>query len=145
MFRGDDMSSKSGIFAVNTTQSGSLAVGSIYNPTSVIRKYGKYCSLNGEGITIGNCSTGAGYYDVDATVCVLSSAAGTVTAQLYKDGSPVTGAVASVTVTAANQYVCLPISAMVRLNCNCDTSVLTIVMGGQTTTPFNLAVNVEKE
>lgn len=88
---------------------------------------------------------GAGYYDVDASVAVAASAAGNITATLYKDGAPVQGATALATATAAGDIVTLPISALVRLNCDCDTANLTIVIGGQVVTAQNLAFVVEKE
>jgi hypothetical protein len=61
------------------------------------------------------------------------------------DGAPVQGATAIVTATAIGDVVTLPISALVRLNCDCDTANLTIVIGGQVVTAQNLALVVEKE
>lgn len=61
------------------------------------------------------------------------------------DGAPVQGATAIATATAAGDIVTLPISALVRLNCDCDTANLTIVIGGQVVTAQNLALVVEKE
>ena len=60
------------------------------------------------------------------------------------DGAPVQGATAIATSTAAGDIVTLPISALVRLNCDCDTANLTIVIGGQVVTAQNLAFVVEK-
>lgn len=67
-----------------------------------------------------------------------------MTATLYKDGAPVQGATAIATATAIGDIVTLPISALVRLNCDCDTANLTIVIGGQAVTAQNLAFVVEK-
>ena len=39
---------------------------SFYVPLTVIRRYGKYCQLGGNGVSIGNCAGVAGYYDVDS-------------------------------------------------------------------------------
>lgn len=100
--------------------------------------------FGGDGVSIGNCQGGAGYYDVDASVSVAATAVGEVTAILYKDGAPVQGATASATATAIGDIVALPISALVRLNCDCDTANLTIVIGGQAVTTQNLAFVVEK-
>ena len=61
------------------------------------------------------------------------------------DGAPVQGATAIATSTAAGDIVTLPISALVRLNCDCDTANLTIVIGGQVVTAQNLAFVVKKE
>ena len=60
------------------------------------------------------------------------------------DGAPVQGATAIATATAEGDIVTLPISALVRLNCDCDTANLTIVIGGQVVTAQNLAFVVEK-
>ena len=138
------MSCKSGIYVVNTQTGQSIGIGSTYVPLTVIRRYGKYCQLGGNGVLIGNCVGGAGYYDIDASVSVAATSEGNVTATLYKDGAPVQGATSIETATAAGEIVTLPISALVRLNCDCDTSNLTIVIGGQVVTAQNLAFVVEK-
>lgn len=137
------MSCKSGIYVVNTTTGTAIGIGGTYVPSTVIRRYGKYCQLGGNGVSIGNCQGGAGYYDIDASVSVVATAVGEVTATLYKDGAPVQGATASAT-AAIGDIVTLPISALVRLNCDCDTANLTIVIGGQAVTAQNLAFVVEK-
>ena len=118
------MSCKSGIYVVNTTTGTAIAIGGTYVPSTVIRRYGKYCQLGGNGVSIGNCAGGAGYYDIDANVSVTATAVGEV--------------------TAIGDVVTLPISALVRLNCDCDTANLTIVIGGQAVTTQNLAFVVEK-
>lgn len=138
------MSCKSGIYAVNTQTGQSIGIGGTYVPSTVIRRYGKYCKLGGNGVSIGNCQGGAGYYDIDANVSVVATATGNITATLYKDGAPVQGATATATAGAVGDVVTLPISALVRLNCDCDTANLTIVIGGQAVTAQNLAFVVEK-
>ena len=138
------MSCKSGIYVVNTTTGTSIDIGGTYVPSTVIRRYGKYCQLGGNGVSIGNCQGGAGYYDIDANVSVVATAIGNVTATLYKDGAPVQGATATATAGAVGDVVTLPISALVRLNCDYDTANLTIVIGGQAVTAQNLAFVVEK-
>lgn len=138
------MSCKSGIYAVNTQTGQSIGIGGTYVPSTVIRRYGKYCQLGGNGVSIGNCQGGAGYYDIDANVSVVATATGNITATLYKDGAPVQGATATATAGAVGDVVTIPISALVRLNCDCDTANLTIVIGGQAVTAQNLAFVVEK-
>ena len=138
------MSCKSGIYVVNTQTGQSIGIGSTYVPLTVIRRYGKYCQLGGNGVSIGNCAGGSGYYDIDASVSVAATAAGNVTATLYKDGALIQGATAIATATEAGQIVTLPISALVRLNCDCDTANITIVIGGQVVTAQNLSFVVEK-
>lgn len=138
------MSCKSGIYVVNTTTGTSIADGGTYVPQTIIRRYGKYCQLGGNGVSIGNCTGGAGYYDIEANVSVTATAVGSVTATLYKDGAPVQGAVSLATVSAVGDVVTLPINALVRLNCDCDTANLTIVISGQAVTSQNLAFIVTK-
>ena len=138
------MSCKSGIYVVNTTTGTSIGIGGTYVPSTIIRRYGKYCQLGGNGVSIGNACRGAGYYNVNASVSVAATATGNVTATLFKDGAPVQGATAIATATEAGQIVTLPISALVRLNCDCDTANLTIVIGGQVVTAQNLAFVIEK-
>lgn len=133
--------SRSGIYAVNTTAGSNLAIGAVYAPSSIIRRYGQCCQMAGNGIVI----EGAGYFDVEATVTVAASAAGTITATLYQDGNPVSGATATASVGAAADVVTLPLSALLRLNCNCSDSVITVVITGQAVTTNNLAIKVEKE
>ncbi len=139
------MSCKSGIYVANTTTGTSIGIGGTYAPSAIIRRYGKYCQLGGNGVSIGNCAGGAGYYDVDASVSVAATSVGNITATLFKDGAPVQGATAIATATEAGQIVTLPISALVRLNCDCDTANLTSVMGGQVTTSQNLSFKVIKQ
>lgn len=138
------MSCKSGIYVVNTTTGTSITDGGTYVPQTIIRRYGKYCQLGGNGVSIGNCTGGAGYYDIEANVSVTATAAGSVTATLYKDGAPVQGAVSLATASAVGDIVTLPINALVRLNCDCDTANLTIVISGQAVTSQNLAFVVTK-
>ena len=44
------MSCKSGIYVVNTQAGQSIGIGSTYVPLTVIRRYGKYCQLGGNGV-----------------------------------------------------------------------------------------------
>lgn len=99
---------------------------------------------NNEDLMYIKITDGAGYYDIEANVSVTATAAGSVTATLYKDGAPVQGAVSLATASAVGDIVTLPINALVRLNCDCDTANLTIVISGQAVTSQNLAFVVTK-
>ena len=133
------MRCKSGIYATNTAVGSALAVGSTYAPTAIVRRYGSAVNLAADGIRI----RGAGYFKVDV-VATVTSAAGTVTATLYKDGQAIPGATSS-SVAAANAVVNLPITAIVKNGCSCDDSLITVVMSGVASTSQNLAITVEKE
>ena len=89
------MSCKSALYAAMQTPS-AVAVGGVIPLGSLIRRYGCDVSLNGNAVNI----TGAGYYDVDASLTVAPAAVGTVTVTLFKDGVAVPGATASATAAA---------------------------------------------
>ena len=112
------MSCKSVLYAAMQTPT-AVAVDGVIPLGSLIRRYGCDVALNGNAVNI----TGAGYYDVDASVTVSPAAAGTVTITLYKDGVAVPGATASET-AAANGTVDLSIPALVRQVCCAVVSVL---------------------
>lgn len=116
-----------------------VAVDGVIPLGSLIRRYGCDVALNGNAVNI----TGAGYYDVDASVTVTPAAAGTVTITLYKDGVAVPGATASET-AAANGTVDLSIPALVRQVCCAAGSALTLVLTGVTATVDNVALRVQR-
>jgi len=143
------MGCKSAIYAVNTQDGLTINNGGVYVPSTIIRRYGKYCQLGNYGVNIGsNCECdkgGIGYYNVDAIANVISTATGTVTASLYQDGVIIPGATVTVTSSEVGENIVLPISALIRLKCNCDESLITVVISGQNTTSSNLSFRVEKE
>jgi hypothetical protein len=116
-----------------------VAVDGVIPLGSLIRRYGCDVALNGNAVNI----TGAGYYDVDASVTVTPIAAGTVTITLYKDGVAVPGATASET-AAANGTVDLSIPALVRQVCCAAGSALTLVLTGVAATVNNVALRVQR-
>lgn len=116
-----------------------VAVDGVIPLGSLIRRYGCDVALNGNAVNI----TGAGYYDVDASVTVSPAAAGTVTITLYKDGVAVPGATASET-AAANGTVDLNIPALVRQVCCAAGSALTLVLTGVAATVDNVALRVQR-
>ena len=116
-----------------------VAVDGVIPLGSLIRRYGCDVALNGNAVNI----TGAGYYDVDASVTVSPAAAGTVTITLYKDGVAVPGATASET-AAANGTVDLNIPALVRQVCCAAGSALTLVLTGAAATVNNVALRVQR-
>lgn len=116
-----------------------VAVDGVIPLGSLIRRYGCDVAINGNAVNI----TGAGYYDVDASVTVTPAAAGTVTVTLYKDGVAVPGATASET-AAANGTVDLNIPALVRQVCCAAGSALTLVLTGVAATVNNVALRVQR-
>ena len=132
------MSCKSALYAAMQTPT-AVAVDGVIPLGSLIRRYGYDVALNGNAVNI----TGAGYYDVDASVTVSPAAAGTVTITLYKDGVAVPGATASET-AAANGTVDLSIPALVRQVCCAAGSALTLVLTGAAATVNNVALRVQR-
>ena len=116
-----------------------VAVDGVIPLGSLIRRYGCDVALNGNSVNI----TGAGYYDVDASVTVTPTAAGTVTVTLYKNGVAVPGATASET-AAANGTVNLCIPPLVRQACCAAGSALTLVLTGAAATVNNVALRVQR-
>jgi len=87
---------------------------------SVVRRFGPSLSLDGFGVTADEC----GYYAIDTVVTLVPEAAGNIGVQLYANGSPVQGAVAT-GVGADGSPITLPIVGMVRQRC-CGATVFTL-------------------
>lgn len=130
--------SKSAIYTTNTATP-AVAVGGIIPVGVTSRRYG--CNLAQDGNTI--TLTGRGYYLVSVSATVAPDVAGTVSITAQKDGVPIIGATASET-AAADATVNLGITAIVRNVCECDSSILSLVLGGVASTISNLAVSVVK-
>lgn len=133
------MSCKSAIYTVNSGAQ-SVTVGGTINLGSIIRRFGQCIDLNGTGISIND----SGFYDVDVSVTAASTAAGTVTITLFRDGVSVPGATASATASAAGDIVNLSIASIVRNFCTCSGSTLTLVLSGTSSSVTNVAVVVER-
>ena len=137
------MSCKSALYAAMQTPS-AVAVGGVIPLGSLIRRYGCDVSLNGNAVNIVGGNQAAGYYDVDASITVAPTAAGTVTATLYKDGVAVPGATASATAAAADDALDLNITALVRQVCCAAGSALTLVLTGAAASVENVALRVQR-
>ena len=132
--------SKSLIQTTNPS-SQTVAVGSILNLGSVLRRFGCNCRLSGNAIEI----EGEGYYEIDASITLAPTTAGNVTVTALLDGVAISGATASESVTTANNSVSLPIITTIRKGCNCDgASSLTFVLSGLASTVTNVSVRVKK-
>lgn len=132
------MSCKSALYAALQTPT-AVAIDGVIPLGSLIRRYGCDIALNGNAVNL----SGAGYYDVDASITANLTAAGTVTVTLYKDGLAVPGATASETGTASGT-VNLNIPALVRQACCAAGSALTLVLSGAAATVTNVALRVQR-
>ena len=131
--------SKSAIYTANTNVQ-AVTVGGGINPGSIVRRFGCAIDLSGNTITIDD----AGYYDVNVSITLAPTVAGTVTATLYNNGIAVTGATASETVASANDLVNLSFESIVRVFCSGNTGALTLVLTGTNANVSNVAVTVNK-
>ena len=132
------MSCKSALYTAMQTPT-AVAVDGVIPLGSLIRRYGCDIGLNGNAVNL----TGVGYYDVDASITATLTAAGTVTATLYKDGVAIPSATASES-GAANGVVDLSIPALVRQACCASGSALTLVLIGAAATVSNVALRVQR-
>lgn len=132
------MSCKSAVFTAMQTPT-VVAVNGDVPLGSLIRRYGNDIELNGNAVNL----TGAGYYDVDASISIAPIAAGTVTVTLFKDGVPVPGANASAAL-AAGTVGDLNITALVRQVCCAAGTALTLVLSGAAATVSNVALRVRR-
>lgn len=130
--------SKSAIYTTNTANP-TVAVGSIVPVGVTTRRYGSNIRQDGNTITL----CGQGYYLVNISATVAPTAAGTVSVTAQKDGIAIVGATGSQTV-AVGDTANIGITAIVRNTCGCDSSVLSILLGGVASVVSNLAVTVEK-
>lgn len=131
--------SKSAIYTALSAPT-SVLPGDIIPLGSTIRRFG--CNIRQDGNTI--TIKGKGYFLVNVSVTVAPTAAGTVIITLNKDGIPITGATASGSVSTAANPVALPITAIARNACDCDSSIISLTLSGQASTVQNVAITVIK-
>ena len=134
--------SRSLVYTANTSTQ-VLAVDSIINPGTVIRRFGPNLNLSGNAIQI----AGGGYYTIDSSFVVAPTAAGEVTITAYLNNVAIPGATASATVAAGGDFVTLPITVAFREACQCceGLSNLTFVLTGTAANVTNSAIVVEKK
>lgn len=130
--------SKAAIYTTNVSGA-TVAAGGIVPVGGTTRRYG--CNIKQDGNTITLC--GQGYYLVNVSATLAPSEAGTVTLTAQKDGVPIIGATGAETVAGggtANIYL----TAIVRNACGCDSSILSLLLGGVAAVVSNVAVTVVK-
>lgn len=131
--------SKSAIYTAMTTPT-SVAVNGTVPLGTTIRRFGCNVAQDGNTISI----KGRGYFLVMASITAAPAAVGAVTVAMSKDGVPVSGATASSSVSTAANPAALPITAIVRNACDCDSSALSFTLDGTASTVQNVAVTVVK-
>ena len=132
------MSCKSLIYTALTSPTAVAADGNI--PLgSIVRRYGCALAANGNGVNV----IEPGYYDIKASITVLPTAAGAITATVLKDGVAIPGATATGTAAAAGDAVNLSIvSALRKCGCGCP-DLLTVELSAAGTVD-NMALVIER-
>lgn len=136
------MSCKS-LINVATTSSTAVVTGGTLPLATIVRRRGNEINLSGNAVAI--TDTGSNYYRVSVTATFTAPVAGVVKLDLQQNGTNVTGATASTTITTANTEVrSLSFTAIVRtFNC-CGIDSLSVVNTGVGATFSNIAMQVEK-
>ena len=107
------MSCKSLIHTALTSPT-AVAADGIIPLGSIVRRYGCALAANGNGVNV----IEPGYYDIKASITVLPTASGAITATVIKDGVEIPGATATGTAAAAGDAVNLSIVSVLR-KCGC--------------------------
>lgn len=136
------MSCKS-LINVATTSSTAVVTGGPLPLATIVRRRGNDVNLSGNAVAI--TDTGSNYYLVTVTATFTAPVAGVVKLDLQQNGTNVTGATASTTITTASTEVrSLSFTAIVRtFNC-CGIDSLSVVNTGVGATFTNIAMQVEK-
>ena len=132
------MSCKSLIYTALTSPTAVLADG-IIPLGAIVRRYGCALAANGNGINVNE----PGYYDIKASITVLPTVAGTITATVLADGVPIPGATATGTAAAADDAVNLSIASVLR-KCGCECPQTITVQLDAAGTVDNMALVVER-
>lgn len=136
------MSCKS-LISVATTSSAAVVTNGVLPLGTIVRRRGNEVNLSGNSVAITDC--GSNYYLVVVTATFTAPVAGVVKLDLQQNGTAVTGATASTTITTADTEVrSLSFTAIVRtFNCQ-GIDNLTIANTGVGATFSNIAMQVEK-
>lgn len=112
----------------------SIAAGGTVPLGSAVHGYGKDIVLNGDRINLNT----AGHYDVEAVLTGVVTTAGTVTLTMYEGAVAVTNA--TVTTSANNSAVAIPLIWNTFIKCGCNSTNIHFELSGAMT---NAAMTVE--
>lgn len=135
------MSTVSTIYSANTSAQ-TLAANTPYNVNfgSVVRRCGDALTMSGGNVVISEC----GFYSVDVNIgCTVTS--GTVTVQIFKDGTLVPGATATIMSGATTTDIQTTIPFMVRNKCCCDSTLSCVVTSTADGTITNATIRVVED
>lgn len=133
--------SNAAIYAINPTTGTVVTDGGTVPFTQVVRRFGCALGVDNNNVVLKD----RGYYYVDADITAVATAVGDIVVSLYQDGVVVPGAVYTSSVAAIGDVVTIPVSAIVRkTGCECNNSVLTVVVSGQGVTLDTATIAVIK-
>ena len=132
--------SKSIIYAGSNSTVTTAATGTIIPFSNIVRRYGCNCNTSGGNVVC----TGQGYYSGSVNVTLNGTAAGNATVQVLANGTAIPYAYGSC-VTSATSTNTITIPFVVRNNCNCVDTTITVEVGGVIADVVNAAIAVEKE
>lgn len=140
------MSCNSALYTANTSEQ-ELAANAQIPFGSIVRRFGRFCNVLGSDVVIGDCNSkeGNGYYNVDCSVTLEPTAIGNVSAQLYVNGQPYPGAMATEYSATAGNPVNLSFPTTVRLFGCCNLATLQVRLGEEGATVTNMAFRVVKD
>lgn len=136
------MSCKS-LIDVATTTSTSVLAGATIPLATIVRRRGRDVDLSGNSVAVIDC--GSNFYLVTVTATFTAPVAGVISIALQQNGTAVTGATASTTITTASTEVrSLSFSAIVRTYNSAGIDALSIVNTGLAATYSNIDMTVVK-
>lgn len=136
------MSCKS-LINVATTNSTSVLAGATLPLATVVRRRGCDVNLSGNSVALTDC--GSNFYLVNVTATFTAPVAGVISLALQQNGTDVTGATASTTITTASTEVrSLSFAAIVRTYNSAGIDALSIVNTGLAATFSNIDMTVVK-
>lgn len=136
------MSCKS-LIDVATTTSTSVLAGATLPLATIVRRRGRDVDLSGNSVAVIDC--GSNFYLVTVTATFTAPVAGVISIALQQNGTAVTGATASTTITTASTEVrSLSFSAIVRTYNSVGIDALSIVNTGLAATYSNIDMTVVK-
>lgn len=128
--------SKAALFAINTTQQ-TLTGGGSVDLGNPVHGFGCVCSQRAIDVTGNNLTLReGGMYGIVFSATVTSSAAGTVTLQVYQDGTAI-GAPQSVAIATADDLASVTVPIGPRVACKAS-SIISLVA---TTTAGNVVIS----
>lgn len=115
----------------------SISAGGAVPLGSAVHGFGKDIVLNGERINLNS----AGHYDIEAVLSGIVTTAGTVTLTMYEGAAAVANS--TVTTTANNAAVAIPLIWNTFVKCGCNSTNIHFTLSGAMTNA-SMTVEVKK-